>query len=95
MNGATFGYDYLGNKLWELSAADAAKNLPFTAKYEYNESNQVIKTYNALGQQAVVGVIGIADGVTLLAGDCHLGAATHIVILITRTPLWRLGNRMI
>ena len=50
MNGATFGYDYLGNKLWELSAADAAKNLPFTAKYEYNESNQVIKTYSALGQ---------------------------------------------
>ena len=47
---ATFGYDYLGNKLWELSAADAAKNLPFTAKYEYNESNQVIKTYNAAGQ---------------------------------------------
>ena len=46
----TFGYDYLGNKLWELSAADAAKNLPFTAKYEYNESSQVIKTYNAAGQ---------------------------------------------
>ena len=50
MNGATFRYDYLGNKLWELSAADAAKNLPFTAKYEYNESSQVIKTYNAAGQ---------------------------------------------
>lgn len=43
MDHSTFGYDYLGNKLWELSAAYAVKNLPFTKKYEYNENNQVIK----------------------------------------------------
>ena len=46
----TFAYDYVGNKTLELSAADAARNLPFTAKYEYNENGQVVKAYNAAGQ---------------------------------------------
>ena len=46
----TFTYDYVGNQLSSLTAADAAKNLPFTAKYEYNENGQVTKTYNALNQ---------------------------------------------
>ena len=46
----TFVYDYVGNKTLELSAADAARNLPFTAKYEYNENGQVVKAYNAAGQ---------------------------------------------
>ena len=46
----TFVYDYVGNKTLELSAADAARNLPFSAKYEYNENGQVVKAYNAAGQ---------------------------------------------
>lgn len=46
----TFAYDYVGNKTLELSAADAARNLPFSAKYEYNENGQVVKAYNAAGQ---------------------------------------------
>lgn len=40
-------YDYVGNKLTELTAADAERNLVFTAKYEYNENNQITKSYNA------------------------------------------------
>ena len=68
-----------------------SKNLPFTAKYEYNESSQVIKTYNALGQQSVVGVIGIADGVTLLAGDSHRCAVPAGIIGVALRQRARLG----
>ena len=48
----TYTYDYLGNPLTQLSAADAGKNLPFTVKYGYNESSQVVQTWNSLNQCA-------------------------------------------
>lgn len=47
----TATYDYVGNAVTQLTAADAAKNLPFTAKYEYNENGQVTKTWNAERRQ--------------------------------------------
>lgn len=42
-------FDYMGNVVEQLSAADAEKGLEYTAKYKYNENNQVVKTYNAEG----------------------------------------------
>ena len=44
-----FTYDYQGNRISVLTAADAAKNLPFTSKYAYNESNQETSVTNAEG----------------------------------------------
>ncbi len=46
----TYTYDYIGNRTSVLTAADTAKNLSFTAKYEYNHDGQVTKTYNANNQ---------------------------------------------
>ena len=46
----TYTYDYVGNNTSILSAADAAKNLAHTSKYEYNHDGQVTKTYNANNQ---------------------------------------------
>ena len=46
----TATYDYVGNLLTRLTAADAAKNLPFSEKYEYDENGQVTKAYNADNQ---------------------------------------------
>lgn len=46
----TYEYDYVGNRIWERTAADAARGLACTAEYEYNASGQVTKTYNAMGQ---------------------------------------------
>ena len=46
----TASYDYVGRTVTQLAAADAAKHLPFTAKYEYNENGQVTKTWNAENQ---------------------------------------------
>jgi len=42
-----FYYDYVGNKITELTAADAERDLAFTSMYEYNENGQVTKAYNA------------------------------------------------
>ncbi len=47
-----YTYDYLGNLLCYLSAADAEKNLDATAQYEYDYAARVVREYNALGQYA-------------------------------------------
>ena len=46
----TATYDYVGNLLTRLTAADAAKNLPFSVKYEYDANGRVTKEYNAQNQ---------------------------------------------
>lgn len=47
----TTGYDYIGNVISQRSAADAQKELPYTAKYAYNENGQeTVYTYDALGR---------------------------------------------
>ena len=47
----TTEYDYIGNVISQRSAADAQKELPYTAKYAYNENGQeTVYTYDALGR---------------------------------------------
>ncbi|MBR6657586.1 MAG: RHS repeat protein, partial [Oscillospiraceae bacterium] len=46
----TYDYNYVGNQTNILTAADAEKNVVFTAKYEYNYNGQVTKAYNAENQ---------------------------------------------
>ena len=44
----TYTFDYAGNVLTYLSAADEDKGSSYTAKYEYNGLGQAIRTYNTL-----------------------------------------------
>ena len=46
----TYEYDYAGNLVKELTAGDAARELEYTAKYEYNENGQAVRTYNSAGE---------------------------------------------
>ena len=43
-------FDYVGNVLSTLTAADTANGLEYTSHFAYNEANQVVTAYNALGQ---------------------------------------------
>ena len=44
-----YTYDYAGNKVEEQQAYAAAKNLPYSTKWEYDYAGRVTKTYNADG----------------------------------------------
>ncbi|MBE6899475.1 MAG: RHS repeat-associated core domain-containing protein [Ruminococcaceae bacterium] len=46
----TYTYDYVGNNIGVLTAADSAKGLGSTSAYEYNHNGQVTKTINANSQ---------------------------------------------
>ena len=46
-------YDNVGRVVAQLTAADAAKGLPFTARFEYNEQDQITRSWNALEQNTV------------------------------------------
>ena len=46
----SYGYDYLGSPVSELTARDASNNLPFTTQWEYDFAGRITKETNALGQ---------------------------------------------
>ena len=37
-----YGFDYVGNKIQELTAYAANKQLPFSAKWEYDYAGRVV-----------------------------------------------------
>ena len=68
-----FKYDFIGNKIEELSAraSDEAWTEPYTAKYDYDYAGNIVKQYNVKGDyiSTVYDALGRVKSVTDIKGN--------------------------